>query len=383
LNEAGYWAEIYDANWRYVFVTDEMLDSYRALGSVTAVPVGAHPLSAEGVRFVTETIGGSWPSPEVRRAWFRHAGRFALGSHSGDREELRRLVDPELADLVDELQPLDHPVVFAAPSKADAADSDLAASRLAITALAFRIYDTHGQVVGFCHMPKPAPGMSHLATATAFADIAHLERMRVGERPDRHPAAILMADLEASSVLSRRLSTGQYFAFIRRLTRAADHCIIETGGVVGRHAGDGVAAFFLAETTGSESAAARACITAARTLRNAISDLAAHSNVPEDEVSLRFGLHWGATLYVGRILTPGRSEVTAIGDEMNETARVEACATGGRMFASKALIERLNRSDAEALGLDIDHTTYVPLRDLPTATDKARRDAPSIAVCEL
>ena len=100
-------------------------------------------------------------------------------------------------------------------------------------------------------------------------------------------------------------------------------------------------------------------------------------------MSLRFGLHWGATLYVGRILTGGRSEVTALGDEANETARIEACATGGRALASKSLIERLNRADAHALGIDAGHTTYTLLADLATATDKARRDAPSIAVCEV
>jgi class 3 adenylate cyclase len=86
---------------------------------------------------------------------------------------------------------------------------------------------------------------------------------------------------------------------------------------------------------------------------------------------------------MGRILTAGRSEVTALGDEANEAARIEACATGGKTLASKSLIERLNHSDADALGLDTGHTKYIPLADLSTATDKARRDAPSIAVCEI
>ena len=87
-------------------------------------------------------------------------------------------------------------------------------------------------------------------------------------------------------------------------------------------------------------------------------------------------------MYMGRILTAGRSEVTALGDEANEAARIEACATSGKTLASKSLIERLNRTDAEALGFDTGHTKYTPLADLATATDKARRDAPSIAVCE-
>jgi class 3 adenylate cyclase len=371
LNETGYFAQIVDANWRYVFVTDELSVTRQALGR-PAIPIGAHVLSAEGVR---AEFGGSWPSPEVRRAWFLTSGRYVLASTPGGREELRRLVHPEFADLVDELQPLDHPVVAVVRSTASGAN--------ATTAITFRIEDSHEHVVGFCAVIKPAAGMSHLAAATARADLVHLERMRVVERPDRRPGAILMADLESSTPLSRRLPTAQFFALIRRWIRAADHCIIDAGGVVGRHAGDGVVALFLDETTGSESAAARACITAARTLRDALVDIAARSSLSEAELSLRFGLHWGATLYMGRILTEGRSEVTALGDEMNEAARIEACATGGRMFASKTLIERLNHADATSLGLDTSHMTYIPLTDLATATDKARRDAPSIAVCEL
>jgi class 3 adenylate cyclase len=142
-------------------------------------------------------------------------------------------------------------------------------------------------------------------------------------------------------------------------------------------------AFFLADTAGSESAAASACITAARNLRACLPDIAARSDLADSQVSLRFGLHWGATVYMGRILTSGRSEVTALGDEVNETARIEACAAGGRMLASKSLVERLDRADANALGLETSHITYSILSDLSTATDKARRDAPSIAVCEV
>src|SRR5262249_34379757 len=136
----------------------------------------------------------------------------------------------------------------AAGSTASGANADMPA-----TAFTFPIEESHEHVVGFCAVIKPAAGMSLLAAATARADLVHLERMHVVERPDRRPGAILMADLESSTLLSRRLSTAQYFALIRRLIRAADHCIINAGGVVGRHAGDGVVALFLDETTGSES----------------------------------------------------------------------------------------------------------------------------------
>jgi class 3 adenylate cyclase len=192
-----------------------------------------------------------------------------------------------------------------------------------------------------------------------------------------------MADLESSSPLSRRLSTAQYFTFVRRLVREADRCVIDEEGVVGRHTGDGFVGFFLADTVGSESQAAKACIAATMNMRDALAEVVERSELPLSDVSLRFGLHWGATLYVGAISTAGRSEVTALGDEMNEAARIEACATGGRILASKPLVERLNRADAQTLGLDTSRARYTPLAELPTATDKARRDAPAIAVCDL
>lgn len=378
LNDAGYWADILDAKWRWVFRTDEMLLSDMDMQAPATPPIGSHFFSAEARRFFAAMVGGAWASPEARRAWFLKAGCYVLAGTSGGPEELRRLVDPELADLVDQLQPQDLPPIWTNRSEFRTAGAEVAGSAVWI-----RIDDADGQRVGVCVMPKPAAGMSHLARAAATADLAHLERLRVVERPDRRPAAILMADLEASSPLARRLSTAQYFAFGRRRVRTADRCIIDAGGIVGPHAGDGVLAFFLADTTGSESAAARACITAARALRDTLPHVAARSELPGAEVSLRFGLHWGAMLYMGRILTGGRSEVVALGDEVNEAARIEACATGGRTLASKSLLERLNRTAADALGLDTLHTTYTPLADLSTATDKARRDAPSIAVCEV
>jgi class 3 adenylate cyclase len=159
--------------------------------------------------------------------------------------------------------------------------------------------------------------------------------------------------------------------------------VVDAGGLVGRHVGDGVVAFFLAMNAGSESAAARACIEAARALRSAVAGVAARSDLQPTDVVLRFGLHWGSTLYVGQIATSGRSEVTALGDEVNEAARIEACATGGRALASKDLIERLEEDDAAALEIDPGRVKYRALGELATATDKARRDAPAIPVCDV
>ncbi len=120
-----------------------------------------------------------------------------------------------------------------------------------------------------------------------------------------------------------------------------------------------------------------------RTLRKAVDEVAARSDLQREDVVLRFGLHRGANLYVGNIATAGRSEVNALGDQVNEAARIEACASGGRALASKDLVERLEPDAAAALDLDPDRVTYTPLGEMATATEKARRDAPAIAVCEI
>jgi class 3 adenylate cyclase len=377
LNETGYWATIFDAQWRFVFDTDELRLTTGEQFDSAVRRVGEHDLGpSEFSRAKAMAFGDGTESIRER---FRQQGPFILFDTPGGRDELRRIVDPALVDLVDEIEPVEAPSAWRGTEYI----RKHAGSSAENSNLFMRVRDRAGTFVGTVSLVKGRPGMSQLATATALADLDHLDRMALVEQPDRRPAAVLMADLEASSPLARRLSTSQYFAFGRRLVRAADQCIVEHGGIVGRHAGDGVVAFFLAETARSESAAARACIETARALRTAVVDVADRSGLQQSDVSLRFGLHWGATLYVGRITTVGRSEVTALGDEVNEAARIEACATGGRTIASKLLVERLNNADAQALQIDADHASYTTLADLDTATDKARRDAPAIAVCDV
>jgi class 3 adenylate cyclase len=379
LNEAGQWAEIVDRDWRLVYTTDDLRLAQGAMLNLAPVPLGAHYYSAEAMSTREQWRIGPVMVNATRESLAATAGAWMLADTVGGREELHDLVDPRLRDIIDEISPTDR--VFA--ESAVVGGYGVEGSRPTIRYTAVRIRDGDGRLAGTALISKPAPSMSVLATLAAQGDLRHFERMQSVAKAGRRPAAILFADLEASSPLARRLSTASYFSLGRRMTRAADQCVIDAGGLVGRHVGDGVVAFFLAETAGSESAAARSCIQAARAVREAMIGVAARSELAPEDLVMRFGLHWGATLYVGQIATTGRAEVTALGDEVNEGARIEACATGGRALASKELLERIEPTDAAALGLDPDHTTYTPLADLPAATEKARRDAPAIAVCEV
>ena len=203
------------------------------------------------------------------------------------------------------------------------------------------------------------------------------ERMDRVVEPGRRPAGILFADLEASGDLSRRLSSRGYFDLIRDLTDLIDSAVITRSGIIGKHAGDGGSALFLTEDfAGSESSAARATIDAARAIRDGADQL----GTDDVSVKLNIGVHWGATLMVGQVATRGRLEVTALGDQMNEGARIEAAAKGGAILASKDIIERLHPADAQATGIDSDAIAYTPLGELDGASDKAIRDAGAIPV---
>jgi hypothetical protein len=88
-------------------------------------------------------------------------------------------------------------------------------------------------------------------------------------------------------------------------------------------------------------------------------------------------------LYMGQIVTRGRLEVTALGDEVNECARIEQVARDGALLASKDLLERLDPEDAAAVGVDVTEVTYTSLAELAGDQEKVIRDAGQLAVTAL
>lgn len=368
--ETEQWAFVVDDRWQIVFLSDEFR---RSMGFDPPVPT-----SLLGTAWIDEQLARPFgaTTPELVEAITEPLAGLVLSDIG--RPAAEEQVDPRLRGMLDRARPVDKSILSCrCPA------TGVGGQRTLVSLLAFRIREESGQLAGTAVVIRPAIRTGTVAALAMASDPDHLDRMQRVAKAARRPAAILFADLEASSPLARRLPTAAYFALSRRLVREADRHVVAAGGVVGRHVGDGLAAFFLAETAGSETAAARACIAAARGFRNAVPDVARRSALEPDEVVIRMGLHWGATLYVGNITSVGRSEVTALGDEVNEAARIEACATGGLALASKDLIERLDPQDSEALGINAAAIAYATLGELTTATEKARRDAPAIAVCEI
>jgi class 3 adenylate cyclase len=250
-----------------------------------------------------------------------------------------------------------------------------------------RLYDDEGDFIGCAIFFEP--GLSaRVLTLVSRGDEAMYERMARLWDPGRRRAAVLFGDLQDSSVLSRRLPSGAYFKLIRSMTTSLDNVVMSHEGIVGKHAGDGVTAFFLADDLGSESEACKAAIEAARDMTVAARDAAKEVGeetglLDPDECLVNVGVHWSGTLYMGQLVTGGRLEVTALGDEVNECARVQESARDGSVLATKVLIEHLTDEDADALGIDADGVLYRPVSWLPGATEKAKRDAGGLPVTEL
>jgi class 3 adenylate cyclase len=257
-----------------------------------------------------------------------------------------------------------------------------------VTEIQVKLHDKEsGEFVGRAFLYGPALAASVLSLV-ARGDEEMFQRMSRLVDPGRRQAAVLFADLQSSSVLSRRLPSSAYFKLVRAITTAMDDQVVGHTGIVGKHAGDGVTAFFLSDDLGSPSAAARAAIEAGRGIiesaRDAVSEIRDETGLLElDDCVINVGIHWGGALYMGQLVTGGRLEATALGDEVNECARIQETAREGRMLASKALVERLTDDDARAVGIDPDAVLYRTVADMPDVTPKAKRDAGGIPVTPL
>jgi class 3 adenylate cyclase len=306
----------------------------------------------------------------------------------GGREAMRSILTPligaEAAAIVDQVPERQDPV-WSMAMKFTPAEGMQPVTTSGITT---EIHDREGVFLGVATVFF-APLPFRLVSLLARGDEAALERMARLTTPGRRSAAILFSDLQSSGVLSRRLPSAVYFRLVQAFITAIDRVVVDHQGIVGRHAGDGATAFFLADEIGSPSAAARAAIAAARQIRTVVKDAAADFEgetgglVSGESCPMNVGLHWSSSLYMGQLVTGGRLEVTALGDAVNECARIQETARDGRILASKALMENLDPADAAALGLDPDAVAYTSVAELPSAPEKAIRDAGGIPVASL
>ena len=371
IEKAGMIGEVLDAKFRCVFISSETV---RAIGMSADEAHSLLGLSTVARSTDQRTAGIIRVTEESGATWFEHNAPIMRKFLEPDDPEFEEVFGTS-AKFAEQTEPIEvaprawHDIVSFPPN--------LRFRRTFLgdqNQVQMRISDDDGRPIGVLYLYR---GMvpETLLNRLGRGDPELFERMDRVSEPGRRAVAIMFADLEASGVLSRRLSSRGYFDLIRGLTDLIDSSVIAHDGIIGKHAGDGGSALFLAaDFEDLESAAARAAIEAARAVRDGAGDLGAD----DFEVKLNIGLHWGPRLMVGQITTSGRLEVTALGDQMNECARIEAAAKDGAILASKDLLERLEPNDAQVTNLDPDAITYTLLGELDGVGEKAIRDAGAI-----
>jgi len=363
IEATGSAAEVYDRDWKLVWLTSQFR-FFAGDRPLEELGVGEH-----AVQVRTVALDGMVPVETGLRWMRRNIPRMAPDTPGGV-DAIRALLPAEYDRAVGPLEPRPPETLWWGEITYHQTGLPPAQTRY----LTFALHDPDGERIGWAILYVPAAPASIVSLITR-GNQGMFARMAELLDPARHETAILFADIQASSALARRLSTQRWFQLIREFSTFADRCVIENLGIVGRHAGDGVTAFFLAEQVGSRAAACAAALHAGREI------VCWH---PEElaggELHINAGVHWGGALYLGQVVTGGRLEVTALGDEVNECARIQQSARDGVLLASKPVVERLDLEDAHALGLDPLTLMYRTVGELPGVTPKAVRDAGGVPV---
>lgn len=373
-------AWLLDADYSVIWMSTEWV---QMVGTEVERHVGSH--------FVTMTL-----SPEVRsiiterslmRSGIELLPMFTAvtpGGKDGVRALFAEALGPEAGDVVAGAPELEG---IAARTTVDVQLSP-GMSPVSVNAIQVMLRDRHGATIGVLALFGASMPFRFIPLL-ARGDQATLDRtIRLAE-PRQRQAAILFADLQSSGVLSSRLPSPIYFRLIQDVTAAIDDAVTAHGGVVGRHAGDGVTAFLVVEEGGSASATAHDTIAAARAIRTAAAAIAARyaeetpGLIDQSDLLINVGLHWGDALYMGQLSTNGRLEVTALGDQVNECARIQDCATDGAILGSKQLLEHLTPEHAMAIGCNLNTISYQRLAEFGNASAKAVRDAGGIPLAAI
>lgn len=150
-------------------------------------------------------------------------------------------------------------------------------------------------------------------------------------------ASMMFADIRGSTSLAERMSTAEFHAILDRFYVAATKAVFDNDGSLDKFVGDEVVAMFFPLMSGPDHAAM--AIRAAEALLRATG----HADPAGPWVPVGAGVHTGPA-WVGAIGDEAHTELTAVGDTVNTTARLAAEASAGEAIVSVAA--------ARAAGLD-------------------------------
>jgi adenylate cyclase len=143
------------------------------------------------------------------------------------------------------------------------------------------------------------------------------------------PLSLLFADIRGSTHMAETLGTARFSALIARFYNAVTDVLVEADALIDRLIGDEVVALFLPALAGKRHA--EAAIQSAKAILKATG----HGDSTGPWVPIGVGVHTG-NAFVGAIGSGGVSDITALGDDVNLTARLASMASAGEILITEA-----------------------------------------------
>jgi adenylate cyclase len=150
-------------------------------------------------------------------------------------------------------------------------------------------------------------------------------------------ATMLFADIRGSTTLAEGMSPAEFRALLDRFYTVATRAVFDHDGSLDKFVGDELVALFVPLISGEDHAVK--ALRAAEALLRATG----HEEPGGPWVPVGVGIHTGLTWY-GAVGQGDRTELTAVGDAMNTTARLASTARAGEILVTTAA--------AAAAGLD-------------------------------
>jgi adenylate cyclase len=150
---------------------------------------------------------------------------------------------------------------------------------------------------------------------------------------------LLFADVRGSTSMAEGMSAGAFRAVLDRFYDAAADVVIAHDGSIDKFVGDELVALFFPMLAGDRHAAR--AIDAARALLRATG----HVDPGGPWIPLGAGVHTGVA-WVGAVGEGSHTQITAVGDNVNTTARLASAAAAGEILVTVAAAKVADLTDA-------------------------------------
>ena len=160
--------------------------------------------------------------------------------------------------------------------------------------------------------------------------------------------SLLFADIRGSTSLAEGISASEYARLLNRFYAVATNVLVGTDALIDKFVGDEVIGLYVPGFAGQDHP--RLAVQAARDLLHATG----HGNPGGPWLPVGAGVHTGRA-FVGKIGSEGVTDITALGDAVNITARLASQAKAGEVLVSEVAYKAAgeNFGNLEQRSLDL------------------------------